>query len=204
MTNPNDEQRTSSFNKEQRSLYPNPLSSSQTEHQQILKLQADTLFLKLTQLEDKLKHYSKLKRKQNRFKNILRYSKYPIAILFAGADIGLSFIAIVGIPLAIIITTVTLGEVIGANVLEDSFVNVKVNTYDKKCKHITKWFDIMYLFNQDTLSDGIIDAKEIEQWKQILNEYEESLKEITTPKNEEKIDLKKIQEQINLLLQQKN
>ena len=89
------------------------------------------------------------------------------------------------------------------NVLEDSFVTVKVNTYDKKCKHIIKWLDIMYLFKQDTLHDGVIYAKEIEQWKQILNEYEESLKEITTPKNEEKIDLKKIQEKINLLLQQK-
>ena len=97
----------------QRSLYPNPLSSTQTEHQQILKLQADTLFLKLTQLKEKLKHYSKLKRKWNRFNNILRYSKYPIAILFAGADVGLSFIPIVGIPLAIKSTAVTLGEVIG-------------------------------------------------------------------------------------------
>ena len=97
-----------------------------------MKLQADTLFLKLTQLEDKLKHYSKLKRKWNRFKNIVRYSKYRIAILFAIADIGLSFIPIVRIPLAIISTAVTFGEVIGANVLKDSFVNVKVNTYDKK------------------------------------------------------------------------
>ena len=131
MTNLSDEQRTLSFNHEQRSLYPNPLSSAQTKHQQILKLQADTLFLKLTQLEDKLKHYSKLKRKWNRFKTILRYSKYPIAILFAGADIRLSFIPIIEIPLAIISTAVTLGDVIGANVLENSFVNVKVNTYDK-------------------------------------------------------------------------
>ena len=193
MANPSDEQRTSS-------LYPNPLSVGQTDHQQILKLQADTLFLKLTQLEDKLKHYNKLKKKWNRFKNILRYSKYPIAILFAGADVGLAFIPIVGIPLAIISTTVTLGEVIGANILEDSFVNVKVNTYDKKCTHITKWLDRMYLFKQDTLRDGVIDAKEIDQWRQILNEYEESLKEITSPKNEEKIDIKKIQEQINLLI----
>ena len=54
-----------------------------------------------------------------------------------------------------------------------------------------------------TLRDGVIDANEIEQWRQILNEYEESLKEITTPKNEKKIDLQKIQEQINLLLEQK-
>ena len=61
----------------------------------------------------------------------------------------------------------------------------------------------MYLFKQDTLRDCVIDAKEIDQWRQILNEYDESLKEITIPKNKEKIDLKKIQEQINLLLQQK-
>ena len=80
-----------------------------------------------------MKHYHKLKRKWSRFKNILRYSNYSIDILFAGADIGLSFIPIVGIPLAIISSAVTLGEVIGANILEDSFVNVKVNTYDKKC-----------------------------------------------------------------------
>ena len=72
MANPLDEHRTSLFNQNKRSFYPNPLSSSQTEHQQILKLQADTLFVKLTQLEDKLKHYSTLKRKLNRFKNILR------------------------------------------------------------------------------------------------------------------------------------
>ena len=192
MANQLDKQRTSSFIQDQKSLYPNPLSSAQTEHQQILKLQADALFLKLTQLEDKLKHYYNLKKKCNRFKNILRYSKYPIAILFAGADIGLSFIPIVRILLAIISTAVTLGEVIGANVLEDSFVNVKINTYDKKCKHITKWLDRKYLFKQDTLRDEVINEKEIEQWKHILNEYEESLNEITTPINEEKIDLIKI------------
>ena len=75
-----------------------------------------------------MKHYQKLKNKWYRFTNILRYSKYPIAILFAGTDVGLTFIPIVGIPLAIISTAVTLGEVIGTNVLEDSFVNVTVNT----------------------------------------------------------------------------
>ena len=96
-----------------------------------------------------------------------------------------------------------MGEVIGANILEDSFVNIKVNTYNKKCKHITKWLDRMYLFKKDALSDGVIDAKKIDQWKQIINEYKDSLKEITSPKNEKKIDLKEIQEQINLLLQQK-
>ena len=72
----------------------------------------------------------------------------------------------------------------------------------KKCKHITKWLDRMYLFKQDTLR-GVIDAKEIYQQRQILNKYEESLKEITTLKKRED-KFKKIQVQINLLLQKKN
>ena len=56
MANQSDEQRIPS-------LYPNPLLGSQSNHQTILKLQAKTLFLKLTQLEDKLKHYSNMIKK---------------------------------------------------------------------------------------------------------------------------------------------
>ena len=41
----------------------------------------------------------------------------------------------------------------------------------------------MYLFKQDTLRDALIDAKKIDQWRQILNEYEESLKQITASKS---------------------
>ena len=61
----------------------------------------------------------------------------------------------------------------------------------------------MYQFKQDTLRDGVIDAKTIDKWRQTLKKYEESLTEITSLQNEKKIDLKKIQEQINLLLRQK-
>ena len=53
----------------------------------------------------------------------------------------------------------TLGEIIEANILEDSFVNVKVNNYNIKCKHINKYIDRMYLFKQDTLIDKVIDTK---------------------------------------------
>ena len=61
----------------------------------------------------------------------------------------------------------------------------------------------MYLFKQDTLRDGVIDATDIDQWRQILNKYEESLKEITSLTNEEKINIKQIKEQINLLINHK-
>ena len=43
--------------------------------------------------------------------------------------------------------------------------------------------------------------KEIQQWKQLLIEYEKEI-DIQSSKNEEKIDLKKIQEQINTLIHQ--
>ena len=122
------------------------------------------------------------KKKFNIYKNILRYSKYPLTILFAGADVGLAFIPIVGLPIAKISTIVTFGEVIGANILEDSLVNVIINNYNKQCKHISTWKYRIYLFKQDTLRDGVIDANEIDQWRQILNGYKQSLKEITSPK----------------------
>ena len=64
----------------------------------------------------------------------MRYIKYHIAILFAGAVVVLTISPVVGIPLAIISTGVTLGEVIGANVLENSFVNVKINNYNYNTK----------------------------------------------------------------------
>ena len=60
-----------------------------------------------------------------------------------------------------------------------------------KCKHMTNWLDRMYYFKQDTLRDKVIDAREIDQWRQILNEYKQSYIKITTPKKEEKIDLNK-------------
>ena len=46
--------------------------------------------------------------------------------------------------------------------------------------------DRMYLFKQDTFRDGVIDTKDIDQWRQILHEYEETLNKITTPKKQRK------------------
>ena len=141
MSNLLNELRTSSFNQDQKSLYYNLLSCSQTKHQQILKLKADILFLIFTQLENKLKHYNQLKKKLNKFKNILRYINYLIAILFAGNNVWLACIPIAGILLTIISTTVTFNEVIKAYILKNSFENVKVTNYNKKYKYMITWIE---------------------------------------------------------------
>ena len=52
------------------------------------------------------------------------------------------------------------------------------------------WLERMYLFKQDTFRDGVIDATEIDQWRQILNEYEDSLKKILYQKTKRKQTLK--------------
>ena len=111
------------------------LSHSQKEQKSVLKLQSENLFYKLEQIEKEFKHYKKLKHKWNIFRNILHYSKYPLAVILDGLDIGLIFTGI-GIPLAIVGAGITVGEVVGTNILEDTFVNVKIDKYHKKCKHI--------------------------------------------------------------------
>ena len=61
----------------------------------------------------------------------------------------------------------------------------------------------MYLFKQDTLRDGVIDAIKNDQWRLILNKYEESLIEKTIPNKQRENRLKKFQKQISLLINQK-
>ena len=136
-------------------------------------------------------------------KNILHYSKYLLALILGGLDVALIFTG-VGIPLAIIGAGITVGEVVGTNGFEDRIVNVKIDKYNKKCKHIKEWIDKMYIFKIEALKDNVIDVKEIQQWKHLLIEYEQSLTKIQGSKNDPKIDLNKIQEQINILIQQKH
>ena len=53
----------------------------------------------------------------------------------------------------------------------------------------------MYVFKSEALKDNVIGVKEINQWKELIQEYEEDISKIKTSKNEEQIDLNKIQEQ---------
>ena len=185
-------------------VYPS-ISQQATEDKALLKLQSENLFNKLDQLQKELKHYHKLKHKWNIFKNILHYSKYPLAIILGALDVGLIFTGI-GIPLAIIGASVTIGEVIGTNILEDTIVNIKVAKYHNKTIHIIEWIDKMYLFKQDILKDNNIDAKEIMQWKEMLQDYEQSKNSLVTDdsKNgQQQISLKTIQEQLNIFLMEK-
>ena len=126
------------------SIYPS-VSDSQSEQKSLLKLQSENLFNKLEQIENEFKNYNKLKHKWNIFKNILHYSKYPLTLILGGLDVALIFTRI-GIPLAIIGAGITVGEVVETNVFEDTIVNVKIDKYNKMCKHIKKWIDKMYIF----------------------------------------------------------
>ena len=72
------------------------------------------------------------------------------------------------------------------------------------CKHIKERIDKMYIFKIKALKYNVIDVKKIQQWKKLLIEYEQCSTKIQSSKNDQKIDLRKIQEQINILIQQKH
>jgi hypothetical protein len=200
--------------KAENGLYPT-ISNSEREHEYVLKLQnevlskeCDNLFIKLNELEKELKHYKKLKRRWKIFRNILHYSKYPISVLLIGGDIALIFTGI-GIPIAIAGACVTGIELLGTNIIEDTLVTKKVNKYEYKITHLKEWIDKMYIFRCEALHDGKIDQKEIDLWRKLLNEYSESLNSVPKKSEEERrlrrvnddtVDLKKLQEQINLLI----
>ena len=61
----------------------------------------------------------------------------------------------------------------------------------------------MYIFKSEALKNDVIDITEIIQWEQLLKEYRQSVNYLKFTKNEKQINFKKIQEQIELLLQQK-
>ena len=180
-------------------IYPS-LSVSESEKNSLQKAESDLLFYKLTQIEKELKHYKKLKKKWNVFKNILHYAKYPTAIVLLGGDIALAFTGI-GIPVAIIGAGITIGELISVNVLEDTLVKNKIKNYDNHCKHLQSWIDKMYLFKADALRDGIIDQKEINQFKDMLTEYALSLEKKNSPQKEEKLTVKQELEKMKKDLQ---
>ena len=183
-------------------LFNGSMSQSENDQKGLLKLKSENLFIRLEQIEKDFKRYNKLKHRWNTFKNILHYSKYPLAVILGGLDIALIF-TIIGIPLAVVGATITIGEVIGTNILEDTYINIKVNKYNKKCKHIKEWIDKMYIFKAEVLKDNIIDNKEIQQWKQLIEEYEKETK-ILTSSNEKEInslpDLVKLQEMIQVII----
>ena len=83
--------------------------------------------------------------KWNIFKNILHYNKYPLAVILGVLDVGLKFTGI-GLSLAIVGAGLTISEVIGTNILEETFVNIKVDKYHKKSKHLKEWrYKCIYL-----------------------------------------------------------
>ena len=77
------------------------------------------------------------------------------------------------------------------SLFEDMVANTKVNKYTKKIEFLDYHINSMHIFKVDALRDGIIDEKELQLWKRLIDEYEASLKEL-------KKDLKKSEEKINV------
>ena len=160
-------------------------------------------------LVKQMKHYQKLKCRWNVVKNVMHYSKYPIGVAMIGGDVALTFTG-VGIPVAIAGGVITAVELVGSNIVEDTLMKRKVQKYRQKTLFFKEWIDKMHVFVTDATRDGIIDDKEIEQWKRLVEEHNTALTNLTKThepsKNseyQEVMTLEQLQKQITSMLSQK-
>ena len=63
----------------------------------------------------------------------------------------------VGAPVAIASSGLTLVELVGSHLIEDSVVRAKVNKYGAKVAHLKEWIDRMYVFKSEALRDQVLD-----------------------------------------------
>ena len=129
-------------------------------------------------LVTQMKHYRKLKCRWNVVKNVMHYSKYPVGIAMIGGDVALAITG-VGIPVAIAGGVITAIELVGSNIVEDTLMKRKVQKYSQKTLFFKEWIDKMHVFVTDATRDGIIDDREIDQWKALKAEYDTALISLT-------------------------
>lgn len=161
-------------------------------------------------LVKQMKHYQKLKSRWNVVKNVMHYSKYPVGVAMIGGDIALAFTGL-GIPIAVAGGIVTAVELVGSNIVEDTLMKRKVQKYRQKTLFFKEWIDKMHVFVTDALRDGIIDDKEIDQWKNLIQEHNIALTNLQTkqeshPKNpkpsdhQEVMTLEQLQKQLTSII----
>lgn len=182
-------------------LYP-PIEDTLKFDERVQKIRLENLLDKEKQIEVKLKHYKKLKRRWNIFKKIFHFGKYPIAVLQYLGDAALLLFPGTQ-PIGFIGIAVTTTELVGSNVLEDALLNVKVNKYAKKCDLLQEYINKMYVFKIESIKDGVISEHEMQLFTQLLNEYESKLSSHTDSKNGENLEVQ-VGEIIKKYMSQKN
>ena len=176
-----------------------PIVNIYPSSKEIQKIRLDNLLFKEKMLEDKLKHYKKIKRKWIILKNILHYSKYPISgILIVGDLILILFPPTLIFAIGSI--SLTVSEIVCTNILEDSLLKIKVNKYKKKCIDIQSLIDKLYVFKNKALKDGIISDLELDEFDNLLKDENKNDVEDKLPE----ISLKTLNEKMNLLMMEKS
>ena len=170
------------------------------DHIAIQKIRVNSLLKEEDHMEYDLKRIRKCKRKWNILKNILHFSKYGVeAITISGGIILLLFP--LSMPIGIVLIGISVIEVVGLNILEDSLVKIKVNKYKTKSNKLHDFIEKIHFFKRDALVDGILNDKEMEHFNTILNEYDSDKKKIREEVIHESKNLKEEVSEMKSLMQ---
>ena len=178
-------------------LYPQ-ISIDQVEksaHDQINKLEVKHMLEKIEQMKLQSKHYDKLRKNWQQGKTVIRYCCHATGIILEVGGIATTFYTGASIPL--IISAVGILDNFSVELLAKLF-DIKVNKYKNKVTIIQKYIDELYLFMKKATADNIITTEEIQDYQNILKNYEGEINKVkedhdngvnkiisSVPKNEE-------------------
>ncbi len=172
-----------------------------TDENELQKVRVNSLLKEENHMEFDLKRIRKCKKKWNILSNILHYSKYGIEVVTISSGAILLFFPL-SMPVGIILIGISVVEVVGLNVLEDSLVKSEVNKYKTKSNKLHDLIEKIHFFKRDAMKDGILSEKEMDHFNAILNEYESNKKkERDIPIKENPKNLEKEFSEMKVLMQ---
>ena len=125
---------------------------------------------KRKQLQEKLKHYTKLKKRWVMVKNISECAGVGLTVI-CGVLAVVSTTGVLGIPLLLILTTSsgTLASLI-TTITNKTFIQKHRNSLKRKHAQTKEIYDKLFLYFQKCVEDNFITQQEIEQFEKLCNQ----------------------------------
>ena len=158
---------------------------------------------KINAIQKDLKHYCKLRKRWKNFKTIMKITSFTI---FGITEIGsgiLVFIPVISLVVPIIITGSSLIELTISEGLVNIIINKRKKNMDNKIFKCRSTLDKLYLFLEEAKLDRIIDSTELRIFNKIINEYYGGKEKEEVKSDNNKDELKKLKDQIDILLNKK-
>lgn len=185
-------------------IYPMIIPKSKVDEMIADKINSQNLEIiknKYKEINQSLKHYEKIEKRYAKLSNSVRLIGIGVSTIFGAGTIVAGSLLTSGIAIPLCVPII-LGS---STLLESAIAEGALRTYFKKRKHYfnqkvdvcKKYLNRIFLFESKALEDEKVTAAEIEQFKKLVDAYDNEIKEIKKEDFlQEKALLKEVQKTI--------